>query len=666
MISDPNEKALYHSRVIDIFLKLLRSNYPAVDIEQLLASADIHSYEVADQSHWFTQKQVDLFHENLVQMTGNKNIALEAGRFSASPAVLGSIRQYVLGMLSPVSAYELINKTASNFTRSTTFTTTRLGPNKIEVVVTPLEGINEKPYQCENRKGLLESVAVLFNNTLPEVIHDECMSKGAKHCKYIVSWKMSRSFLLKKIRRFLTVGLFLFNLCCLLVMPFPPTTLLLIFVASLSLVLSTFLAAAIQEKREIIEHTVDSHNTLEKMFEQTKLNYVNAVMHNDISHVLSTCTTTPDVLTNICALLEKRLDYDRGLILLANHDRSLLEARAWFGYTEQEAEFVKKMSFNLKRDVSQGMFIVSFKEQKPFLVNDIFEHQAILSERSMDLARKMGARSFICCPIISHEESLGILAVDNKSTKRPLIQSDMSLLYVVAASIGSSLSNAELIESKIRQFNSLLQTLAASIDARDAMTSGHSAKVTEYAVGVCRELGLSEEQTEVVRIAGLLHDYGKIAISDAILKKPSSLDPDEFETIKSHAQKTHDILTQVNFEGIYQEVPIIAASHHEKINGSGYPRGLKGDEIPYGAKIIAVADYFEAITSQRHYRDPMPVAEAMDLLVSESGVSFDPKVVHAFIYYYAKANREDGIVPAFFLPPPFDDAGAGETRPDIR
>jgi putative nucleotidyltransferase with HDIG domain len=651
MLNDPHEKALYHSRVLDIFLKLLRSRYPAVDREQLLAYAGIHSYEVADQSHWFTQKQVDLFHEKLVQMTGNKNIALEAGRFSASPEVLGSIRQYVLGMLSPVSAYELINNTASNFTRSTTFTTTRLGPNEIEVVATPLEGVNEKPYQCENRRGLLESVAVLFNNTLPEVIHDECMFKGAKHCKYIVSWKMSRSFLLKQIRLWLTLGLTLFNLFCLVLLQLTATTLLLIFSASLVAVLAICLAAAVREKHEIIEYTVDTHNSLEKMFEQTKLNYVNAVMHNDISRVLSTCTSTPDVLANVSALLENRLDYDRGLILIANHDRSVLEARAWFGYTEQEAEFVEKLSFNLKRGVSQGMFIVSFKEKKSFLVNDIFEHQAKLSERSLDLARKMGARSFICCPIISHEESLGILAVDNKTTKRPLIQSDMSLLHVVAASIGSSLSNAELIESKVRQFNSLLQTLAASIDARDSMTSGHSAQVTEYAVGICRELGLSEEQTEVVRIAGLLHDYGKIGISDAILKKPSTLDPEEFEIIKSHAQKTHDILKEVNFEGIYQEVPIIAASHHEKLDGSGYPRGLKGDAIPFGARIIAVADYFEAITSQRHYRDPMPVAIALELLVSESGISFDPVIVHAFVHYYAKANLGDGIVPAFFLPP---------------
>jgi len=646
---DPNEKELYNSRLIDIYLKLLRSRYPGVDIDQLLTYAGIQTYEVADQSHWFTQKQVDLFYEKLVQMSGNTNIALEAGRFSASAGVLGVFRQYVLGMLTPASAYELMYKTAPNFTRSTTFKTTRLGPNKIEIVATPLEGVTEKPYQCENRRGLMETVVLMFNNTLPEVSHDECMFKGAPHCKYIVSWQMSRYFLLKRIRLCLTVGLTIGNLFYLALWSPSSTIIMLMILVSLVSILAIFLATTLQEKNEVIKNAVNSHESLEKMIEQTKINYVNAVVHNDISYVLSTCTTTPDVLNSVCSLLENRLDYDRGLILLANQDRSLLESRAWFGYTEPELEFVEKMSFNLKRDVSQGMFIVSFKEQTPFLINDILEVQAKLSPRSLDLARKMGARSFICCPIVSHEESLGVLAVDNKSTKRPLIQSDMSQLQVVAASIGSSLSNAELIESKVRQFNSLLLTLAASIDARDSMTAGHSAKVTEYAVGICQELCLPVEQTEVVRTAGLLHDYGKIAISDAILKKPSSLAPDEYETIKSHAQKTLDILKQVNFEGIYKEVPLIASSHHEKFNGFGYPQGLKGNDIPFESRIIAVADFFEAITSQRHYRAPMPIATALSLLVSEVGSSFDPKIVTAFFNYYAKANPAEGIVPASFL-----------------
>ncbi len=251
----------------------------------------------------------------------------------------------------------------------------------------------------------------------------------------------------------------------------------------------------------------------------------------------------------------------------------------------------------------------------------------------------METKSFLCCPIIYEDEPIGVLAVDNKSTKRPFLQSDVNLLMGIAPAIAISIHNARLVESKENQFRSIIQTLAATIDARDFLTAGHSERVTEYAVGICEELRLSRDYTEMVRVAALLHDYGKIGIIDSILKKNGDLTKEEYEEIKTHSIKTYNILNQIKFEGIYKEVPKIAAYHHEKIDGSGYPEGLKGNEIPLGARIIAVADFFEAVTAKRHYRDAMPEDLAFELLMEKSGVHFDPDVVEAFIRYYNKNNK---------------------------
>jgi HD-GYP domain-containing protein (c-di-GMP phosphodiesterase class II) len=204
----------------------------------------------------------------------------------------------------------------------------------------------------------------------------------------------------------------------------------------------------------------------------------------------------------------------------------------------------------------------------------------------------------------------------------------------VAPQIGVCLHNVRLVEARLSQFQSIIQVLVASTEARDPITAGHSLKVTEYAMGICRELGLSHEYTEMIRVAASLHDYGKIGIYDSILKKPGRLTADEFEIVKTHAARTKDILRQVNFEGIYQEVPDIAGAHHEKYDGTGYPRRLKGEEIPFGARILAVADVFEALTSKRHYREPMPLEEVFDHIVEKSGVHFDPKCVDALVRYY--------------------------------
>ena len=145
----------------------------------------------------------------------------------------------------------------------------------------------------------------------------------------------------------------------------------------------------------------------------------------------------------------------------------------------------------------------------------------------------------------------------------------------------------------------------------------------------------------MIRVAALLHDYGKIGVPDAILKKPGNLDSTEFEIVKTHAEKTKRILNQISFEGIYCQVPEIAGCHHEKIDGSGYPNGLKDDDIPLGAKIIAVADFFEAVTAKRHYRDPISLEKAFKMLESESGIHFDPNVVDAFFKYYLKTYAEE-------------------------
>jgi HD-GYP domain-containing protein (c-di-GMP phosphodiesterase class II) len=281
--------------------------------------------------------------------------------------------------------------------------------------------------------------------------------------------------------------------------------------------------------------------------------------------------------------------------------------------------------------------VVCFTQQRSFLVSNLHAIEQDISLKSMFYAKELGAESFICCPIVSNGESIGVLAVDNVKTKRPLVETHRSLLIGVASMVGITLRTEELLKSKDRQFRSILHTLAASIDARDPLTRGHSEKVTEYALGICNELEVSREEREVISTAALLHDYGKIAVPDAILRKPGRLTPEEHNLVKIHAEQTEKILSQINFEGIYRLVPAIAGAHHEKMDGSGYPRGLRGREIPLGARIIAVADFFEAITAKRHYREPMRREKAIALLRREAGMSFEPRLVDAFLRYYEQA-----------------------------
>ena len=628
---------LYNSRIIDTFIKLIKRKYTYINIPELLTYAGMQPYEVADQGHWFTQDQIDRFYEKLVQLSGNENIAREAGRFAASPEALGVLRQYILGLVGPASAFELIDKTTSNITKSSSYEAKKIDSNKVEIVVTPKEGVQEKPFQCQNRKGFFEAAVMMFNHDMPHIDHSECIFEGGDVCRYTLSWKKSSAALWQKLTNYVVLILSLF--CLLSIINVPLLTITTIIPISIFIILLLITITEKLEKKELKTSVENIRGSNENLVQQIDINYNNALMSNEIGQAISKHTNIDDILSDIIGILKARLDYDRGVFLLANPEQTRLEFRGGFGYSPEFLQLLKKANFRLDRPESQGAFVVSFREKRPFLINDLNEIEDSLSLRSLALARKLGTRSFICCPIICDGESLGVLAVDNPRSKRPLVQSDMSLLMGIAPVIGVSIRNAHLLEERQKKFDSILQVMAVSIDARDPLTAGHSEKVTEYAIGICVEMEMSQDYTEMIRVAALLHDYGKIGVPDAILKKNGRLTEDEYEIVKSHAQKTQEILQQINFEGLFRQIPEIAGSHHEKIDGSGYPRGLKGKEIPLGARIIAVADFFEAITSKRHYRDPMPFDVAFRLLREESGVHFDSKVVEAFMRYYTKKYK---------------------------
>jgi len=630
--SETDNRPLYSSRIINTCVKLIKRKYSYININELLSYAGMEAYQIEDEGHWFTQKQTDLFSERVVKLTGNKNFFREAGGYAASPEALGSIGQFILGLGSPATAYGLVQKLIPYFVKSSTYESKKIGSDKIEITVTPKEGVNEKPYQCENRMGYWEAIALIFNYRLPKIEHPECLFKGGKICRYTISLRESNVAFFKKIRNY--GALFLSATLIGSYFIHAEITLTVILPFSIFAVLLLTLFAGILEKKELNSAIYNLRDSTDKLLEQTNINYNNVSMINEIGLALSKQMDTDSILLNVVQILQKRLDYDRGGIFLANKDKTRLNFRRGFGYTDEQFSVLKNTDFHLDRPESKGVFVVSFRKQKPFLINDIDEIKEDLSPRSLEFAKKMGTKSFVCCPIVYEEESLGILAVDNIRTKKLLVQSDINLLMGIAPEIGISIHNAMLIDARERQFKSILQVLASSIDARDPLTAGHSEKVTEYAVGICNELGMSRDYCEMIRVASLLHDYGKIGIKDDILKKEGKLNTEEREEIQKHVEKTNDILKKVNFEGIYKEVPEIAGSHHEKIDGSGYPKGLRGEEIPLGARIIAVADFFEAITSKRHYRDAMPLDIAFEFLKEHSGKQFDSEVVEAFIRYY--------------------------------
>jgi hypothetical protein len=224
---------------------------------------------------------------------------------------------------------------------------------------------------------------------------------------------------------------------------------------------------------------------------------------------------------------------------------------------------------------------------------------------------------------------IGVFQVVNKHGGGPFTIADENTLASLGASAAVAVENAQLVAEQKRLWQSLIETLAATVDARDQQTAGHSRRVTRYADVIGKSLGWDGKDLETLRAAALLHDYGKIAVRDQFLLNPGKLDDAEFAYMKAHAEKTGEFLQHLVFPHDMREVPMIASQHHERMDGKGYPKGLGGDKIHIGARIVAAADVFDALTAPRYYKPAYPLDRTIEIMDGMSPDHLDPQVIKA-------------------------------------
>jgi putative nucleotidyltransferase with HDIG domain len=242
-------------------------------------------------------------------------------------------------------------------------------------------------------------------------------------------------------------------------------------------------------------------------------------------------------------------------------------------------------------------------------------------------------RNIIAVPLVARGETIGVVEVLNRLGGGTFSQEDLTLLQALAHQSAIAIQNAQLFMDLQESFVSTVRALAQAVDAKDSYTAGHSTRVTDYSVIIAEELGLGPDDLRRVRLAGLLHDVGKIGIRDSVLGKPGALNDEEFAVMKSHPTVGAAILKPVN--QLAEVVPGVL-HHHERFDGRGYPDGLRADEIPLMGRIIGVADAFDAMTSDRVYRPRLSDEVALAELKKHSGTQFDSKMVKAFLAAFDK------------------------------
>ncbi len=268
--------------------------------------------------------------------------------------------------------------------------------------------------------------------------------------------------------------------------------------------------------------------------------------------------------------------------------------------------------------------------------------------RGADEKTRKVTRNLVAAPLIARGETIGVVEVINRR-EGTFDDGDLLLLSALGHQSAVAIQNARLFHDVQAGFVSTVKALAQAVDAKDSYTAGHSGRVAGYSVLIAEELGFDEAATRRVRLAGLLHDVGKIGVRDSVLGKPGKLTDEEFAVMKGHPS-----LGGVILEPVAQLADVIPGivSHHERFDGRGYPRGLKGGDIPLLGRIIAVADAFDAMTSNRVYRPRLADEVAFGELERNRDIQFDGRMVDAFIRASAKGLVVTEPPPAASAPGP--------------
>ncbi len=254
-------------------------------------------------------------------------------------------------------------------------------------------------------------------------------------------------------------------------------------------------------------------------------------------------------------------------------------------------------------------------------------------------------RSILCTPLVIQEQVPGreevfrrrVIGVAQALNKREgdFTRSDIEIFEGLARQAAIAMERVRLYREINDLFANVVMALAEAMEAKDPYTQGHTRRVTDLSVAIAEELGLPPEEVLKVRTAAMLHDIGKIGMPDAILQKPGRLDEAEREVIRRHPQEGERILRPL--QHLHEIIPGVA-EHHERYDGTGYPQGLRGEEISLCGRIIAVADVFDALTSERCYRRALPVEVVLEEMRAEAGRAFDPRVLEAFLRAWEKGR----------------------------
>jgi len=354
------------------------------------------------------------------------------------------------------------------------------------------------------------------------------------------------------------------------------------------------------------------------------------VVLNKIMNDFVTLSSTSDVFKHVVEIVMDISDADESSFYVINEaiQNPFQVARVFSDNAKMEVGQSGEGTQN--KDLSQYTIEGPSKNGYEKLIMDVASDKLplLVAENNEALGIPKEIRSLILIPLMIREKVFGVLTASIHDGRDRFSEKDLYYLSFMANKASYTIENIALYENIYDNLFSTLYAFVKAIEVKDPYTEQHSNRVTDIALIVAKEMGCSEEDLEILNVAGRLHDIGKIGISDNILLKPTKLSEEEFEKIREHPDIGADIVGQL---GLWDSEQKIIRYHHERVDGKGFPKGLKEGEIPLLARILSVSDAYDAMASDRSYRKKMDADDIIDIIKKESGAQFDPDIVNVFL-----------------------------------
>jgi len=578
-------------------IEYTRRNFPGF-MEDLLSDLDpffenIENLELymLDEHNWISQRVLSEMFRRIRVFSGKEEVAREIGHQAVTNRRYGYIENIFIKAIGHPHLGILRAPTINaKFSKTKTVEIVESDWSHAVLRLKWYEGIDSTRDTCLYNQGIYEAIPTIWGLPLAVTTELKCYFDGDEYCEFHFVWA-------KKSIITLIVSLFskrkkLFN-----------ETL-----------------AELEREKMLIEQKYEEVETLnidlkEKIDRLTSL--------DACSKATASILDTDQLLDTVMSLIVNIMKFDRAIIMMIDESGDNLMPMKSVGETDGSFKELVGYKISLKRTSNILARVATSGIAQT--IKDV--DNSYLRKENMIL-KKFSPKSFIVVPLISRNKVIGIMAAERVKGLEDFTPNDLDYVMNFCNQIAISLQNAHLVANMKQSFVSSILSLASALEAKDSYTRGHSNRVATYSTIIARRMGVDRERIEMLRLMALMHDIGKIGIPDNIINKAGKLDDEEFLAIKRHTNVSVSII-----EPLLANKPELVdiRSHHERFDGHGYPEGLSGNQIPLEARIMGVADSFDAMTTCRPYREPMSKHKAMDEIKTHKGTQFCPEVVEIFV-----------------------------------